>query len=288
MYRLNHLSDRLGAYRDPVILAAVFILLVALFLATPWSGDDWETFYGAARRVLHGQTPYGEPITFDYYSNPPWLALIFAPLAWLPEKFGWACVSAGTIFAVLLTVQHWEPGIKPVKVLLAMFSPPTVYIFLHGQIDALVVACALLPVEWWGLVALTKPQVAVGLLAGIPVSRWTRAALMTGAVFAFTVLLFGFWPADWLDQPKLFQEGGHNLWLGLWPFQVPLGVALVAVGFSRRDARLLIAGSPFLSPYAAMSSLLGPWLAALTFLNNWQAALVWASWWGAVAYRAFA
>jgi len=75
------------------------------------------------------------------------------------------------------------------------------------------------------------------------------------------------------------------LWLGLFPFQVPVGVSLILFGISRKDEKLLIAGSPFLSPYAATSSLIGPWLAVSCFLNDWQVFIVWLSWWGAVIYR---
>ena len=80
-------------------------------------------------------------------------------------------------------------------------------------------------------------------------------------------------------------EKTWNLWLGLWPFQVPAGVTLLLFGLSRKDERLLLAASPFLSPYATISSMLGPWLAVLMFLEKWQAAIVWLSWWAAVAYR---
>jgi len=62
-------------------------------------------------------------------------------------------------------------------------------------------------------------------------------------------------------------------------------VLLLALGVSRKDERFLIAGSPFLSPYAALSTLIGPWIAAVSFLKPWQTLLVLASWWGAVVYR---
>jgi len=48
----------------------------------------------------------------------------------------------------------------------------------------------------------------------------------------------------------------------------------------------LIAGTPFLSPYAALSSFAGPWIAAITWLSDGQATVVFASWWGAVIARA--
>jgi hypothetical protein len=168
---------------------------------------------------------------------------------------------------------------------LAVLSPPTMYVFLHGQINALVITLVLLPAEWWILVGVTKPQTAIGLIAGIPLALWRRVLLITGGALLLTVILFGIRPLDLHDRPTPFRSGAHNFWRELWPFQVPVGVGLVAAGWSQKDERLLIAGSPFLGPYAALSSLIGPWLVALTYLRTWQAALVWLSWWGAVVYR---
>jgi hypothetical protein len=266
------------------MIGLVFVVLVALFLVTPWTGDDWQLFHQASKQMLKGEPLY---VIENYYYNPAWVAIIIAPFALLPEHFGWGVISAVTLLVIPLTLMRWQPNPGWIKPALALLSPPAIYIFIHGQLDAIVIALALLPTEWWMLAALTKPQVAMGLVVGIPVSRWPRMLVFTAGVFVLSFILIGFWPRDLLNQPTPIREAGHNFWLGLWPFQVPLGVALLAVGWSRRDARLLVAASPFLPPYAAISSLLGPWLAALTYLNTWQAALVLASWWGAVAYRAF-
>lgn len=88
-----------------------------------------------------------------------------------------------------------------------------------------------------------------------------------------------------MRQPRPFVKEAHNLWLGLWPFQFPIFVALILVGISHRDDRFLISGSPFLLPYATTSNLLGLWLGMSCFLKDWQAALLWLFWWGAVVIR---
>jgi hypothetical protein len=143
----------------------------------------------------------------------------------------------------------------------------------------------LLPEEWWLLVALSKPQVAVGLLFGIPRSRWLAAAGITAAALLVSLLWFGNWPLALIRQPLSLVQETWTYWLGLWPYQVPLGITLLLLGLSRKDERLLLAASPFLSPYATTSSMRGPWIAALLLLSRWQAAVVWLSWWAAVAYR---
>lgn len=283
---LQHLHDQ--RWGKAAIAGVTFIVLVTLFLASPWDGgDDWETFHGAARRLVDlDQRPfYGEKITHAYYSNPPWLAAFLLPLAALPLRVGWALVAAGTLGASALLLTRWEPGAHVVKMAALMLSPAMMYTVMHGQVDMLVLAGVFLPLEWWGLVALTKPQTALGLAVLVPPRLWLRAAIIVGVVVILSLIVLGPWPLDLIDQPSPFIDMEHNLWLNLWPFQVPAGVFLIVLGYSRKDERLLVAGSPLLSPYAAMSSMLGPWIAAITFLKPWQTLVVLLSWWGVVIAR---
>jgi hypothetical protein len=232
---------------------------------------------------------YGSRITHDYYSNPAWLAVALIPLAILPEHIGWALLCALTLGAAILVLRHWSSDSAPglVKPVLVLTSPAMFYTLMHGEIDVLIIAGVLLPAEWWLLTALTKPQVALALALGIPLRKWVRAGLILLVVLVISLVFAGWWPPRLLHQPTPFRNATHNLWFGLWPFQVPAGVALAVKGLQHKDDRFLIAASPFLSPYAATSSLIGPWIAVFTFLTTWQAAFVWASRWGAVVYRQF-
>lgn len=271
-----------------LIGAGAFALLVIVFLLSPWDGgDDWILFRIVAQNVLNGDPLYGSTVYLDrYYFNPPWIALIFIPATLIPARLGWALASAMSLVCGTALLKRWQSDTGYIKPALVLLSPAMLYIVLHGQIDMLVIAGVFLPAHWWGIVALTKPQVSAGLLPGIPRHKWLSAALLTALLIALTFVLFGNWVADLRAQPNPLDEQGNNIWRGLWPFQIPVGVFLIVLGYSRKDERLLLAGSPFLAPYAAMSSLIGPWIAAITFLNDWQAAVVFASWWGAVLLRA--
>ncbi len=273
-----------------LLVAGLLTTVVVAFWVAPLpGGDDWEFFQTVARGLFKStDSLYGEKVTHGYYSNPPWLVVGLIPLSVLPFKLGWAVLSVITLGAALIILRRWQPLPGLVKPALVLLSPAMIYTLLHGQIDMLVISGILLPEVFWPLVALTKPQVAIGLAMGVPREQWHRAALLTCGVLVLSLLFFGFWPRDLIEQPTPFVDATHNLWLGLWPFQLPAGVMVILVGISRRDERLLVAGSPLLSPYAAMSSLLGPWLAAITFLTDWQALAVFASWWGAVIYRGIA
>lgn len=269
-----------------VVVSVLGLILVAAFSVAPIPGrDDWRVFYSAGHRILSGEPLYGEPMYVGYYYfNAPWLAILMAPVSLLPYRLGLGVLSTSTLALTVLVVRRWESGlIKPV---IALLSPPIFYILIHGQVDAIVLAGILLPSTCWGLVALAKPQVASGLL--LPhgeLPSYLKMIGVTVAVLLFSFLFFGIWPLEILRQPAPIDEG-HNIWLGLWPWQVPVGLGIAFYGMNRKDERFLIAASPFFSPYAAISSLLGPWVALATLLKPWQATAVLIVWWGAVAYRA--
>ena len=267
-----------------LIASAALILLLAFALVPIPGGDDWMTFSGAARRVLSGTPLYGSRVTDDYFSNPPWLAVLLVPLGVLPFRWGWSVLTVTSLVLVALLARRYKAG--GFKLALVLLSPPMIYMLLHGQIDALVLGFALLPSYMWPLGALTKPQVFAGMIFGLRGRQWLYAIGVTVLVVALSLLAFGNWPQQLLKQPMPFLSAAHNLWFGLWPFQVPVGVGLAILGIERREERYLLAASPFFLPYAATSSLLGPWLAVCTGLKGWQSSIVLLVWWGAVALRA--
>jgi hypothetical protein len=273
-----------------MVSLAVAVSIVALALLVPVdenSGRDWRVFAESSRRVIRGQPLYGEKIGRGYYYNPPWLAWALSPIALLPLSWGRAVMAAITLVVPLTILRRWR-AISPVKAILALLSPPILYVIFYGQVDALLLGGLLLPASWWPLVAVTKPQAVLGLAFGLPLGKWPRAAAIVLLAGLVSLALCGNWVSPLLSQPMPGQGAlTHNWWVGLWPSQVTLGLVLLTLGITNRDERLLAATSPFLMPYATTASLLGPWLAALAFLKkDWQAALVWAAWWGASIYRA--
>lgn len=260
--------------------------MVGLFALAPiQGGDDWETFVGTANRIIYKEPIYGEIVTHAYYSNPPWLAIILLPVAMLPFRWGWAIISVLTIILPILVLKKWQGSVVIIQIFLVALSPPTLYILIHGQIDAIILSGVLLPVQFWWLVAFTKPQVAIGLLFGVPRNKLKQVIIITSMVILISFILFGNWVLDLLIQPAEYIQMTHNIWLGIWPLQVPVGVALLVLGISRKKESLLVGASPFLSPYAATSSFLGIWVAMISYLKTWQSIIVFLSWWGAIVYR---
>lgn len=276
----------LPGWSGPLFWVLLFILLTLVFALIPMAGgDDWETFRGAAQRLFSHAPLYGQKVTVSYYSNPPWVAALLSPLALLPAKWGWAALNSLNLIVLLFLTRRWNQGL--VKPILVLTSPASFYILLHGEIEPLILALIFLPRTWWPLAAISKPQIGLGLAFGVPREKLLAAVAATGGVLVGSLLLFGNWPAALLSQPSPFIESTHNLWLGLWPFQVPAALLLILLGIRRDDERLLVSAGPFASPYATTSSLVGPWLAVISFLKDWEAGLVWLAWWGATAYRLF-
>ncbi|MCQ3933134.1 MAG: hypothetical protein DPW16_22020 [Chloroflexi bacterium] len=283
---MNHLTTarRPAAHRLPVWTALqkpllTFALLTATFGLAPLTvGDDWLTLDHAARRLVAGDSLYGiqDP---HFYANPPHVAALLVPITYLPPRLSYALVAALTLTLTLLLVGRWCEEAVPLKTLLTIFSPPMFYILLHGQIDILVLAGVLLPPSWWGLVAITKPQIVLGLVLGIPRRHWVKAGLIVGVMLTLSLLLLGNWITDWLTYGSRLTAYPHNLWRGMWPFQVPLGLFFGLQGIRYHNEKLLVAASPFLVPYAALSSFIGVWLVALSDLNRWQAMALWVGWW---------
>ena len=267
------------------LIAFLILILGCLYYRYLPKGDDWETFYWAAKRLLNDKGLYGEKITFAFYSNPPWVAAILSPLTIFSERLSQVIITLLSLSAVGAVCK--KLGVSYFQTALVILSPPMIYVLIHGQIDALILAGFLLPSEFWLLVGISKPQTAVGLIFGIEKEKWLKTGLITGLFIFASFCLWGNWARKVINQPRPFVNMGHNLWFGLWPFQVPVGVALILLGVEKDDHRLLLASSPFFSPYAPLSCLLGPWITTTAAIKNWQGAVVLISWWGAVAYRAF-
>lgn len=261
----------------------LFLIVAALFYFSPLDKGDWLTFYDAGIRVLHSENLYTTKTSFAWYSNPPWLAMLLSPLAAMGLRLGWSVLSALSIFSVVSVVRKF--GLDKSYLFLLFLSPPFIYTVLRGQVDALLSFGLLLPGEWWSIVALTKPQTFGGLLFWGLQKHFVKTAFILLGVVGISCILFGNWPRDLLHQPKPFLEYSHNIWLGLWPFQLVGAVVFSLRGVTRRDYRYFLAASPFLSPYATIGNLYGAWLALCLILPKRESAIILLAWWGTILWR---
>lgn len=265
-------------------LISLIFLSCAFYYSPIMTGDDWQTFYDTLGRVIIGENLFIESTSFAYYSNPPWLALLLLPLRIVPYRWGWSILSALSLVSVV--VISYKLKIGKIKFIALVLSPPFIYTVLHGQVDAIIMLGVLLPPKWWGVVALTKPQTVGGLI----IQSLRRENIFKGFIILFiflviTILLFGIWPLDLINQPKPFVSDHHNIWYGLWPFQVVVGIVLLLHSISTKKFLYQLAASPFMMPYATIGNLYGLWLSMCILLPEWHTVVVVITWWCAVVYR---
>ena len=270
--------------KEVIVFTLGFVVITTMFALAPLpGGDDWGFFQGAIQQLLQGNSLYTERYPSTLYHYPPWVAGLLIPAGLLPFRWGWAVVCTLSFAVAVLIARRFNLNL--IKQSLILLSPPMLYIFLHGQIDLLALAILFLPRSWWLIGSITKPQVTLAFIFGIPRKDWLKAGVIAAGVTLVSILIFGLWPLELLNQPKEFADLGLNIWRGLWPFQLPLGLVLVFRSWQKKDDRYLIASSPFFLPYAATSSLIGPWIALCGMLEDWQAAIILVSWWAATFSR---
>lgn len=262
----------------PVIIGLGFLAFFGLSAAFAYIPkniflyDDWIVFYSATLEFLQGLSPFDKLFHFSYYYNPPWVTLALAPMAITGFRFGAGMLASATIFATLALCRRYE--ISLIKTTLVLTSPIIYYIILHGQIDGYVLAGVLLPVSFWPLVALAKPQTALMLgLKALEKEHIKKALIVSGAIFLLSLAVYGLWPLDVIDKEVPIQAY-HNFWRTTWPWNTIVGIILVIYWFKTKDERFLLSASPFFSPYAGMNSFLGLWIALHTKLKDWQAVIL--------------
>src|SRR5438270_1628033 len=197
------------------LMAALYLVLTAgLYAARPEPIDviDFRLFYSGVRALLAGQSLYGQG-----FANPPYVALALIPFALFPEPVALALFDALVLVIAVLIAQRYRLG--AVQTLGFILGPFLVSDLLSGQITLLVMGAVLLPVSWWPLAAVAKPQVAAGLLL-----RPTRAgALLLAGALALSFLLVPTWLSDMLSYGQSLPSAPWNAVRHLWPFTLCVG-----------------------------------------------------------------
>lgn len=208
----------------------VSVLIVAALLGAWLLGRigyrplDWQIYTDAAGSLLAGQSPYQGTL----YFGPPWVALLLVPLSLLPPSLSSGAWLLALLGAVLALSAHWTKLVKfPERqsarlatAAVAVISPAALYVYLTGQVTALV-GLALTYLAFWRhgrwraalaataafLVASAKPQVIafpllLVLLNDLRRRRWRRplvglGTLTTAAVISF--LIRPSWPKEWWE-----------------------------------------------------------------------------------------
>ncbi|WP_342004263.1 glycosyltransferase 87 family protein, partial [Corynebacterium bovis] len=212
-----------------VVLAAstvVFILTMVVRPGGPVYLLDLDVYRGGARLVLDGGDLYGTPVPVRFgtlpFTYPPLAALLFVPLALLPQTVASLSMTAVTCLCLAVTVAVTvhalarEAGTtlprRDVAVVSVLALPvlvwlhPVLQTFGFGQVNVVLMAAVavdlLLPRTPWprgaliGLAAAVKLTPAVFVLVLLLRRRWRAAAVAAGTGLGASALVWLVLPAD--------------------------------------------------------------------------------------------
>jgi hypothetical protein len=262
------------------VLASLLVLARVVYLYLP-GGLDWSKYtQPAALELLHGRSPYNIP---GFY-NPFWVLLPLLPLSLMPTKIGVAVLFVSGLLAYAYVA--YRLGAKPMTILFLLFSFPIMAGLYNGQIEWLALLGLVLPKPIGLFFLLSKPQIGLGIALfwfaeALRQGGWREAVRVFAPVssaIAFSFLLFGLWPSHGIHRINL----GLNV--SLWPYGIPIGLALLIIALRQRKLAPAMIASPLLSPYLVPHSwsivlfglLPGQALVVIASMGSWLARiLIW-------------
>jgi hypothetical protein len=226
------------------------LMILAFAMVLPQSGDFQDAFWPAARLPFD---PYQVPA----FLNPPWVALILAPLRLLSFKYALAVNAflncAITILVVARNGGRWK------NILLTLTSAPFLILMSNGNIEWLPMLAFIIPSGWGMAFLLSKPQ--TGILAALIWFKQSRRRFLLlippAALIVVSFLVWGWWPGQMLFHTS-YNGGSVSVgpWnFSPWPWLVPVGLILLYQAWKREDELLAVASTLCLTPYLAIYSL---------------------------------
>lgn len=247
-------------------------------------GVDWfYHFRPACLALLALRSPYSVP---GFY-NPPWVLLPLLPLAVLPGSMGYAGLFVLSVLALAYT--NYKLGTAPGTMACLLLSPPAVHCLLNGNVDLLVCLGFVLPPRWGLFFATAKPQVGAGMVFYLLLEAWREGGWRrvahdfwpVTATFLVSLALFGSWPVSVAAVARGI--AGSNWNASLWPYTLPVGLALLVATARHRRPECAMPVGACLSPYLALSSWSGALLALVR--QPWELMAAVVGLWGLAGIR---
>lgn len=237
---------------------------------------DFHLFYLAGQAVLTGTSPYA---ICDF--NPPFLlAMLFAPIAWLPENIAYFLYLAGCLWLM------WK--VMGRRFIWAALSFPVWFNLFVGQVDLPLVMLVNLLGPWGLPLILIKPQlgfiVAPWIIRRTSWKRLVQAVFIGLIFFLLSLLLRPTWVSEWLailpSHMQYSQRDSNLYWL--IPDSMKSITSLICIllalpaGFlmkRKRDSWVVLhLFAPFTNIYSA--SVFAEWIGPLEVLLSWLAIIL--------------
>jgi hypothetical protein len=201
----------------------------AFYAAGAIAGDgDWDQLYQAERQQREQAGLIDDEGGYLYFSYPPFVAALYAPLAGLDYRWSFLVHTAlmgMALYGALLLMAPWLDRLgwpQPALLVAALAFYPVLRAVPGGQNTtlSLLLLAAATRLDWegkafWaGVVSAAlafKPQFGIVLLLLLLVARRWRmiAGWMSGALVLYVasaVVTGGEWIADWWEQAQVFSE----------------------------------------------------------------------------------
>ncbi len=256
-----------SVYKTVLAIAIFIALFVALIVlayqylpseswgkggVTAPAGFDLRTaFRPAVWSILRGENPYQ---TVNELFNPPWTFLLLAPFAILPERLGVSALFVFNFFAYGFVA--YRLGAKPWALAGFVLCPFVIHNGFDGNIDWIPALGFVMPPQIGLFFVLAKPQIGAGVAVFWLFEAWragkTREVVRVfGPVvvaFLLSLLIFGLWPL----KSSVMPNNQYNM--SLFPYSIPLGLALLYLSVRKRKFWYAVVASPLLAPYLALRS----------------------------------
>lgn len=237
-----------------ILLAAVFAAGMGIFLVFPTQSVDWVySFYPTAGAPLH---PYG----IRFFLNPPWTALMLAPLHLFPVRVSQA-INCGLNLTIITALVLQRKG-RLLAVCLTLTSLPFLSLLANGSIEWTAGLAFFVPNGLGFFILLSKPQ--SGLFAGLDWflrSRRKWLFILVPAIgLALSFLVWGFWPEAMLFniayayRYRTLMDYSYSV----FPWLVLPGIGLLAYIIWKRPANgelLGVIATFCITPYVTPQSL---------------------------------
>ncbi len=240
--------------------------LASWFLA--WNPADAGAYYGAAQRLMAGQTLYPamNPEAHEVYRYAPWFAVLWVPLTGLPEAFvahAWSLLMlVASVVAAWPVIRLGTPAAITLGALLGAFLAETA---MFGNVHPLVVALLVWTIRsrsaalWVGVATSLKLVPILFVLPWAGRGEWKKVALAIGSAAILFAPMFLFDLSAYSMSPASGLLSLYAVSPVLW-FVVAAAVGVVALVLAVRR-------SPYAWLAAAVLMFLGPPRVTTSYLS---------------------
>ena len=239
-------------------LAATLMVSIAvtLILLRSW---DMDIYRHAMRLLAESQSPYK---AWGFH-NPPWALLFMIPTLIISRE---ATVILFGMISLVVLCRLIDP-LPRFQAAVILLSPWVLLSASYINLDWIVLLGAFLPPIWGIWLLALKPQAGGVLVALLLWQAWQRRdqhSRLEKIDYVVFVICFGLYL---LLAPHPDPVASITAGPSIFPWGIPIGIALTAVAFRKKDRDAALAAAPCLSPYVGF----GSWLAVLPFAsrNKW-------------------